>query len=63
MRDDDAARRARRLDRGLDDQPHQLVDVVCRAERLAEAGDDVAQAAALALELVEPRLQLRPPSR
>src|SRR5436305_730730 len=29
------------------------------AERLAEAGDDVAQPSALVLELVEPRLQLR----
>ena len=56
--DEDAAGRARRLDRGLDDQPHELVAVVRGAERLAEARDDVAQASAFRLQLVETGLQL-----
>src|SRR6185437_9583791 len=56
--DEDAAGRARRLDRGLDDQPHELVAVVSGAERLAEARDDVPQAPALRLQLVETGLQL-----
>ena len=34
---DHAALRARRLDRSLDDQPHQLVDVVRRAQRFPES--------------------------
>src|SRR5919201_256675 len=33
-RDDHASGRARRLDRGLDDETHQLVDVVRRTQRL-----------------------------
>ena len=69
---DDACRRRRRsraprraggLDRGLDDHAQQLLDVVGRGERLAEAGDRVAEAAALGVELGEPRLRAGPPSR
>ena len=46
------------LDRSFDDQAHQLLGVVRRAERLAETRGDVAQAPALCLELVETRLKL-----
>src|SRR5512132_144303 len=46
------------LDRSFYDQAHQLLGVVRRAERLAETRGDVAQAAALGLELVETRLKL-----
>src|SRR6266508_89374 len=43
---------------GLDDQAHQLIRIVRRPERFAEARDDVTQAATLGRELVEPRLKL-----
>ena len=50
--DEPRAGGAGRLDGRLDDHAQQLVDVVGRGERLAEAGDRVAEAAALGVELV-----------
>ena len=52
------ALRARHLDRGFDDDPQLLIDVVRRRERLAEARDRVSEPAALGLELCEPLLEL-----
>ena len=56
--DEDSAGRAGRLDRRLDHETHQLVGVVCGPQGLTKPGDDVAQAATLGFELVEPRLKL-----
>ena len=55
---DHRAGRAGRLHGRLDDHPEELVDVVRRGERLAEARDRVAQPAALGLQLGDPRLEL-----
>src|SRR5213078_65146 len=55
--DEHAAGGAGRLDRSLDDQGHQQLCVVRRAESLAEARGDVAQPPAFCLELVETGLQ------
>src|SRR5207237_10206955 len=46
------------LDCRLDDHPAQLVDVMRGAENVSEPGDRVAEAFALGVQLVEPRLQL-----
>src|SRR4029079_2677995 len=56
--DEDAPGSTGGLDRTLDDQAHQLLGVVRRAEGLAETRGDVAQAPALSLELVQTRLEL-----
>ena len=56
--DDEPAGRAGRLDHGLDDHAQELVDVVRRGERLAEADGRVAQPRALGVELLQPRLEL-----
>src|SRR3954447_9576981 len=56
--DDEATRRPGRLDDRLDDQAQELVDVVRGGERLAEADGRVAQARALGVELLHPRLEL-----
>ena len=53
-----AAAGAGRFHRGLHDHAEQLVDVVRRRERLAEAHRHVAEASALVVELADARLQL-----
>ena len=50
--------RAGRLDRRLDDHVEQLVDVVRRRERLAEAGVRIAQPVPLLVQLRQPCLKL-----
>src|SRR5207244_2302232 len=57
--DDDSAVRPGRLDRRLDDDAQELLDIVRRLERLAETHAQVAQAVALSVELDEPLLELR----
>ncbi len=53
-----AAHGGRRLDRGLEDHPDELLEVVCRPERVGEAADGVAQPPPLGLELGETLLEL-----
>ena len=55
---DAPAGRAGRLERRVDDGAQERRHVVRRPERLAEAERDVAAAAALVLEIPQPRLQL-----
>ena len=57
-RDEDAALGPGRLDGGLHDDSQKLVGIVGGGERVAEPREGVAQALALGLELVEPRLEL-----
>ena len=56
--DDEPAGGAGRLDHGLDDHAQQLVDVMRRGQRLAEADIGVAQPRSLGAELLDPRLEL-----
>src|SRR6185503_20751387 len=57
-RDDPAATRSGRLDGGRRHDAQQLLRVVRRHERLAEAGERVTNTASFGLELGEPRLEL-----
>ena len=58
-RDDPAAPRAGRLGGRRPDDTEKLLRIVRRRERLAEAGERLAHAPALSLELAKPGLELR----
>jgi hypothetical protein len=58
VRDQQRSGRAGRLQARLDDDPHELIRVVSRLERRADAREGVAQSRALGLQLLEPGLEL-----